>query len=29
MENFMLIFHGGELHIDKQTPENMEASMDK
>jgi len=29
MEKFMLIFHGGELHTDEQTPENMEASMGK
>lgn len=25
----MLIFHGGELHPEEQTPENMEASMGK
>lgn len=25
----MLIFHGGELHPDEQTPDNMQASMGK
>ena len=29
MEKFMLIFHGGELAPDQQTPENMEAGMGK
>ena len=29
MEKFMLIFHGGELQEDQQTPENMQLSMGK
>jgi hypothetical protein len=29
MEKFMLIFQGGDMHPDQQTPANMDASMGK